>query len=124
MHGSKDGRRALGAEGEAAVAAWYEAAGYQVLDRNWRVREGELDLVVTLGSVVVFCEVKTRSSDVFGSPAEAVSRQKQQRIRLLAARWFEQREGAGGGRQARFDVAAVSVRRGAPAVVEVIEAAF
>jgi len=88
-----------------------------VVDRNWRCRSGELDLVVRLGGLVVFCEVKTRSSDAFGLPAEAVGRQKQQRIRMLAARWLE--ESPSPAAEIRFDVAAVLGDQ-----IEVIQAAF
>ena len=70
-----DRRRALGAAGEDVAAAWYRAAGYEVLARNWRCREGELDLVVAGSGVVVFCEVKTRRGDAFGLPSEAVTRE-------------------------------------------------
>ncbi|MDQ4132308.1 MAG: YraN family protein [Actinomycetota bacterium] len=113
-------RRALGAQGEDAAARWYQARGYRVLARNWRCREGELDLVLARGGEVVFCEVKTRSSLAFGTPAEAVTWSKQRRLRTLAARWL--REGAPvsfGGAAVRFDVAAVMGDR-----VEVLEAAF
>jgi putative endonuclease len=115
-------RRALGERGEALVAAWYERAGYEILDRNWRRREGELDLVVGRGRAVVFCEVKTRSSNRFGAPVEAVTHTKQQRIRALAARWLG--ESAVRGRELRFDVASVMVERGAEPVIEVLEGAF
>ena len=110
-------RRALGTKGEDLVAAWYLANGYQVLDRNWRCRDGELDLVVRLGRTVVFCEVKTRTSDAFGVPAEAVNRRKQQRIRALAARWLQESPSPAG--EIRFDVAAVLDGQ-----IEVIPAAF
>jgi putative endonuclease len=113
-------RRALGARGEEAAARWYEARGYRVLARNWRCREGELDLILGRAGEVVFCEVKTRSSLAFGTPAEAVTRTKQRRLRTLAVRWLGE-DGAGAGRGAalRFDVAAVLGDR-----VEVLEAAF
>jgi putative endonuclease len=62
-----------------------------VLDRNWRCSSGELDLVLQLGSTVVFCEVKARTSDRFGEPFEAVTAAKQTRIRRLAARWLRSR---------------------------------
>ena len=115
-----DQRRALGAAGEAAVAAWYTAAGYEVLDRNWRCREGELDLVVRRDQVIVFCEVKTRRNDAFGAPVEAVTAQKQRRLRTLAVRWLGEQ---GGGGELRFDVASVRPGRGR-LEVEVLEDAF
>ena len=98
-------RRALGASGEDAVAAWYQAQGYEVVARNWRCRAGELDLIVRRGRTFVFCEVKTRSSDAFGAPVEAVSRDKQVRVRHLAARWLEYAPMR--PTDIRFDVAAV-----------------
>lgn len=111
-------RRELGARGEAAVAAWYEARGYEVLIRNWRCREGELDLVVRDGRKYVFCEVKTRTTDAFGVPAEAVTRTKQMRLRRLAARWLED-EAPVRPREIRFDVASVL-----GGTIEVVEGAF
>lgn len=110
-------RQLLGAAGEALAADWYVDHGYVVLDRNWRRREGEIDLVLARGSEVVFCEVKTRTSTAFGAPVEAITPTKQVRIRRLAAAWL--RESPRHWAQVRFDVA--SVLR---AELEVIEAAF
>jgi len=93
-----------------------------VLDRNWRCREGELDLVVCQGRTVVFCEVKARSGPGFGTPAEAVGGAKQARIRRLAGRWLhEQGPRLLGGfpAEVRFDVAAILGD-----ALEVLEAAF
>ena len=118
-----DARRALGAAGEDAVARWYAAAGYQIVDRNWRCREGELDLVVARDGVLAFCEVKTRRGIGFGAPVEAVTAAKQQRIRGLALQWL----GAHPDRRARdlrFDVASVLATRGAAPVIEVLEGVF
>ena len=109
-------RQLLGQAGEAAAAAWYEANGYEVLDRNWRCRDGELDLILGRGRELVFCEVKTRTSTAFGVPAEAVTPVKQARIRRLAARWLAERGRRG---RIRFDVA--SVLGGA---VEILEDVF
>ena len=111
------GRRALGARGEALAARWYEARGYTVVDRNWRCREGEIDLVLARGTTIVICEVKTRSSAAYGTPAEAVTRTKQLRLRRLAMRWIDAHEVRPSG--LRFDVAGV-----VGTTVEVIEAAF
>lgn len=117
-----DRRRALGAKGESLVAAWYEARGYTVMARNWRKRDGELDLVVRNGRTFVFCEVKTRTSDAFGSPSEAVTHDKRARLRHLAARWLTE-ESPGPPREIRFDVASVMAGAGGP-TLEVIEGAF
>ena len=112
-------RQALGRRGEDQAAAWYVAHGYEVLARNWRCREGELDLIVGRGSTVVICEVKARSSLDYGHPAEAVTLAKQRRIRALAARWLAEVELAVRPEVVRFDVAAVL-----PGEVSVIEDAF
>jgi putative endonuclease len=114
-------RRALGAEGEAAAARWYEDHGYEVLDRNWRRREGEVDLIVRQGKTVAFCEVKTRSSDRFGSGAESVLEAKQRRIRRLAARWLSELTPASGRArvEVRFDVVSITAGK-----IEIIENAF
>jgi putative endonuclease len=114
-----DPRRALGRRGEDLVAAWYEAEGYTVLDRNWRCRSGELDLVVRRGGTVVFCEVKTRTSTRFGAPVEAVTATKQRRLRSLAGQWLAARDLRGGA--LRFDVASVMVRPGEQPVIDVLE---
>jgi putative endonuclease len=114
---SGDARRALGSRGEQAVAEWYEAHGYEVVARNWRCRDGELDLIVKQGRRLVFCEVKTRTTTAFGAPAEAVTRPKQARIRRLAARWLQ--EAPIRAVSIRFDVAAVLGGE-----IEVIEGAF
>jgi putative endonuclease len=116
-----DRRNALGAAGETAVATWYERAGYAVLDRNWRCRAGELDLVLGRGRTIVFCEVKTRRSDAFGIPAEAVTPRKQRRVRGLAVAWLAERGIRG---DLRFDVASVRPASGGGLAVEVLEAAF
>jgi putative endonuclease len=110
-------RRALGADGETAVAEWYVEHGYEVVERNWRCRAGELDLVLRRGRTFVFCEVKTRSSDAFGAPVEAVTRTKQARLRHLAAQWLE--EAPLHATDIRFDVASVLAGE-----IEVLEGAF
>ena len=112
-----------GARGEELASAWYTAQGYSVLARNWRCREGELDLVVVRAGCLVFCEVKTRTGSGFGIPAEAVTAAKQRRLRRLAARWLGEQPPAGRYAELRFDVASVTLRAGVPEL-EVIEAAF
>ncbi len=110
-------RQKLGAHGERLAARRYEAAGYSVVARNWRCTEGELDLVLRGDDVLVFAEVKTRSSARFGVPAEAVTPAKQRRIRRLAHRFCA--DSGVRARTVRFDV--VSILRGQ---VEIIENCF
>lgn len=100
---------ALGAMGEELAAERLTASGMRILDRNWRCRHGELDLVAVDGDTVVFVEVKTRSGLGFGSPAEAVTYAKQRRIRMLAQRWLSASERH--WPHVRFDVVAVLVGR-------------
>jgi putative endonuclease len=101
--------QALGRWGEAQAAAWYERRGCVVVARNWRCDRGELDLVVVDGGVVVFVEVKARSTDRFGAASAAVGDQKQQTLRMLAARWFAEHPDRRG--DMRFDVVAITGTR-------------
>ncbi|MDX6286882.1 MAG: putative endonuclease [Frankiales bacterium] len=78
----------LGRYGENIAAAHLEAAGLEVVQRNWRCREGEIDIVARDGTTVVVCEVKTRAGLGFGSPLEAVTAPKLRRLRRLAAVWM------------------------------------
>lgn len=110
-------RRALGMTGEDAVVAWYVERGYEIVARNWRSRAGELDLIVRRGRTFVFCEVKTRTSDAFGAPVEAITRAKQVRLRHLAAQWLE--DAPMRPTEIRFDVASVLAGE-----IEVLEGAF
>jgi putative endonuclease len=120
--GSAAGRRtALGRSGEDTAAAWYEDHGYEVLERNWRRREGEVDLIARRGRTVAFCEVKTRSTAAFGTGAESVLPAKQRRIRRLASRWLAELTPSSGRAlvDLRFDVVCITAGE-----VDVIEDAF
>lgn len=110
-------RRQLGAAGEERAAEWYHRRGYTIVARNWRCHDGELDLVVARPDVVVFSEVKTRRTDRFGLPAEAVTPFKQRRVRALARQFL--RENPQHGRRVRFDVVAILGDE-----IHVLEAAF
>lgn len=122
------GRRSLGARGEDVVAARYRRAGFDIVARNWRCPEGELDVVASSDGrdVIVFCEVKTRASTRFGSGFEAVTPAKQRRLRRLAAQWLAESRQAGGPgyRRVRFDVAAVTVTASGVLEVDVLEDVF
>ncbi|HQZ33449.1 MAG TPA: YraN family protein [Ilumatobacteraceae bacterium] len=110
--------KARGRFGENEAARWYVRRGYVVVARNWRCAAGEVDLILSTGEVVVFCEVKARASSEFGGPEAAVNWSKQRRLRRLAATWLAEMRPAHSV-TVRFDVAAV-----VGAHVTVIESAF
>jgi len=78
---------ALGQEGEQLAAEYLQRQGLRILDRNWRCSEGEIDIVAADRRVLVACEVKTRSGTRYGTPLEAVTRKKRNRLRRLAVQW-------------------------------------
>ncbi len=81
-------RQALGAYGEDVAARHLTAGGMVLLDRNWRCSQGEIDLVLREGSVLVICEVKTRTSHLCGTPHEAITDAKLDRLRRLGQAWI------------------------------------
>jgi putative endonuclease len=78
---------ALGQHGEQLAAEYLQRAGFRILSRNWRCSEGEIDIVAADRRVLVACEVKTRSGVGYGTPLEAVTRKKRNRLRRLAVCW-------------------------------------
>ena len=112
----------LGRSGEQLAVEHLVARGLVVLARNWRRREGELDVVATDGDTLVVCEVKTRSGVGFGLPVEAVTRPKAARIRRLAQQWLA--ESRARWVEVRFDVVAVLLVPGQAPQVEHYEGAF
>ena len=112
----------LGSLGENIAVTYLTDAGLRVLDRNWRCREGELDVVARDGDALVFCEVKTRRGVGFGHPVEAVTHVKQRRLRTLAQRWLAAHDEH--APELRFDVVGVLVRPSSPALVTHLRAAF
>jgi putative endonuclease len=113
---------ALGRRGEDLAAAYLTEQGLVVLDRNWRCRLGELDIVCTDSTRLVVCEVKTRSSTRYGLPAEAVDARKAHRIRQLTGAWLAAHHVP--WVEVRYDVLAVLVEPGAAVRVHHYEAAF
>jgi putative endonuclease len=77
----------LGQQGEQVAAKYLTQVGLAVIGRNWRCREGEIDIIALDGRTLVICEVKTRSGVRFGTPLEAVTTPKARRLRRLAAAW-------------------------------------
>ncbi len=101
-------RQALGARGEEYVAGYIQRQRMAVLERNYRCRLGEIDIIAKDGDTVAFIEVKTRSGSRFGSPAEAVTEAKKQKLLKAAYDYIASRDVGDVG--LRFDVAEVFVQ--------------
>ena len=110
----------VGRYGEDVAARHLSEQGYVVLQRNWRCELGEIDIVARDGDCLVVCEVKTRRSDAFGSPFEAVTPRKVARLRRLTARWLA--ESGLHPPHVRIDVVAVRRPLTGPAQVEHVRA--
>ncbi len=103
---SNENKRATGSRYEALAAAFLERQGLTILERNYRCRQGEIDLIVRDGRTLVFAEVKYRSSAASGEPAEAVTPAKQRRIREAAGYYlYSHRHGEDA--PCRFDVVSI-----------------
>jgi putative endonuclease len=105
-------KKVLGRKGEDVAASFLERHGCRIVARNYRGQAGEIDIIAEeVGSTVRFVEVKTRTSDCYGTPAEAVTYGKQAKIRRTALQWLD-------GAAPRFyeglafDVIEVRIRRG------------
>ncbi|MDO4540494.1 MAG: YraN family protein [Syntrophomonadaceae bacterium] len=98
-------KQALGRQGEELAASYLQAQGYLILTRNYRCREGEIDIICEVGRTLVFVEVKTRRSLTFGSPEEAVTLRKQDTIRRVAMHWLREQQMY--RRDLRFDVVSI-----------------
>ncbi len=114
-------RQRLGERGETLACEELERLGYHVLTRRYRTRFGEIDVICLHEGVLVFVEVKARSSGDFGHPADAVTAQKQRRVAAMAETYMAI-EGVR-GRLCRFDVVAVETEVDPP-VVTVFRDAF
>lgn len=106
-----DWRGELGRRGEDLACARLAESGLRVVARNWRCRLGEIDVIAAARGLLVFCEVKTRRGDAFGTAAAAVTPAKQARLRRLAAAYLSSVDQ--GPCKVRFDVVTVTWPRGA-----------
>jgi putative endonuclease len=109
----------LGRRGEQLAVDHLEARGMAVLERNWRCRLGEIDIVARDGGDLVFVEVKTRSNGDYGHPFEAITPIKLARMRRLAIAWCESSEASAA--RIRIDAVAVLVPAESPALIEHLE---
>lgn len=102
-------RSALGLWGEDQAARGLERHGYRILDRRFRCREGEIDLIAAKGGFLCFVEVKLRKNDRMGQAREFVTRSKQEKLRTAAQRYLMEHPS---GLQPRFDVVEVYAPQG------------
>ncbi len=116
-----DNRRSLGDRGEELAAAALKKQGYKILERNYRTPLGEIDLICQHRGVLVFVEVKTRTSARFGAGQDAVHHAKQMRLRKLADYYLKHKRL--GEVAVRFDVVGILLRESGPEI-EVIQNAF
>ena len=116
------GRRDLGAFGERVAAAHLEAKGYRIRARNFRCREGEIDIVAEDGDCLVFVEVRTRRGDAFGTPAESVTVAKERRLLTVARAYLQEHTDVPPNQ--RIDVIAIELSRGRLLAVQHIEGAI
>lgn len=114
-------RKKFGIEGEELASRFLKGKGYRILERNFKNSLGEIDIIAKSGSTFCFIEVKSRTSDAFGEPAEAVSRNKQRKLSQVALSYLKANRLTES--DARFDIVSV-MRKGNDAKIEVFENAF
>jgi putative endonuclease len=122
---SEDRRQRLGALGEQLAAEHLTRLGYEILERNYRTRWGELDIVAFSPGVLAFCEVKSRRSTTNADTLQALTPRKRRQVRLMAIRWLHERRERPHAAVIRFDAIGVTFdRAGALVGIEHLEAAF
>jgi putative endonuclease len=121
-----DPRRHLGVLGERLAGEHLERCGFTVLERNYRTRWGELDVIAYDGRTLAFCEVKTRrAGGRAGAPFDAIGTGKQAQVRRIAGRWLAERRDRPYAQQIRFDAIGVTFDAGGRLVaLEHLEGAF
>lgn len=113
-------KQSLGRRGEELARNFLEEIGYHILEKNYRTRIGEIDLISRDGNTLVFVEVKTRSSKQYGHPFEALTRKKCAQIARVALHYLNQH--GLHDQPARFDV--VGVMMGEKPKIEIVKNAF
>ncbi|WP_055108477.1 YraN family protein [Paenibacillus ihumii] len=119
-----DGRKARGRLAEEAGARYLQEHGYELLERNWRCRSGEIDIIAKKEGVIVIVEVRSRSvhNEQYGTPAESITPRKIKQLRETAAVYLHKTHQY--NESIRFDVLAVQMRRNEVVAIEHIPGAF
>jgi putative endonuclease len=111
----------FGQTGETVAARFLKKQRYKILEKNYRTRLGEIDIIARDGDTIVFIEVKARTSDHFGNPKWAVTPRKQRRISMAALQYLKATKQSDA--KARFDVVSINSGAGRPAI-EIVKNAF
>jgi len=113
-------RKTTGMIGEKLAADFLSKQGYEIIETNYRCKEGEVDIITKEGEILVFVEVRTKNSRAFGSPEESVTKRKKEHLKNVAARYLECHDGL--PLQWLIDFVAVELdRTGKPSRLEVIQ---
>ena len=119
-------KKELGVKGEEIAARYLKSKGYRIIERNYRIRLGEIDIIAEQGNDLVFIEVKTRSGTHFGSPFDSITIQKQKQLSKVALEYIN-KQGCN-NRPARFDVVGIEFQVGGntfrEAVIKLLQNAF
>ena len=119
-------KKELGAKGEDIAVRYLKERGYRIVERNYRVKLGEIDIIAEQGDNLVFIEVKTRSDATFGSPFESVTKQKQKQLSKVALEYIGKKKCH--NQPARFDVVGIQFQEGnksfQDAAIELLKNAF
>ena len=114
-------RQKFGEKGESIAVKQLKKEGYKILERNYRTKLGEIDIIAEDGEVITFIEVKARKSEKFGTPRHAVTPAKQKKISMVALSYLKEKNQF--DKRARFDVVTIN-SESSNSTVNVIKNAF
>lgn len=118
----KDIHQNIGKLGEELATTFLEDAGYSILEQNYRHKRGEIDIIVSKEDIVIFVEVKTRSSIKFGFPEDFVDTKKQRQIIATAEAYLEEKQHHG---EIRFDIVSIEIlNNNSPQILHIKDAFF
>jgi len=102
-------RRQIGNRGEDLAVSYLKKKGYRILEKNYRVQKGEIDIIAKDKNIIVFVEVKTRNTDQYGTPQESVDKRKQRQLLKLALLYLQKRNFLDSS-DCRFDVISINLQ--------------
>ncbi|HRY14095.1 MAG TPA: YraN family protein [Syntrophomonadaceae bacterium] len=115
-------KKELGHKGEDLAASYLQKKGYRILQRNYRSKSGEIDIICCKPEIIVFVEVKTRTSKLYGSPEESITWRKRDHIRKTALDYLAADRRP--FKELRFDVIGIMIEQGVVTKVNHLEGAF